>query len=354
MAWRTPRKQFLLALLASSAVSLGLFTYGAWRNHSFEEFSFLPWNLVLAWLPFVFALRLMMVLKRKLWSSWEGLTLSVLWLVFLPNSFYMISDFIHLEDVRRLNILYDTLMFTAFIYTGVALGFSSLYIIHIQLRRRLNTYEANIWIAFTLLIASSAIYLGRDLRWNSWDIITNPGGLLFDISDRLQHAASYPQMFLTVSIFFIVLSSMYGLLWQGVGLLQRQPTATRTVKYIAFYGTLKRNGRTFMHPLLRDHLIYLGYCHIPGKLHNLGRLVGVEAGTGDVIGELYRLKDLQILPQLDEYEAVDNVDPAKPGFSRVLVELSKPKVLAWVYFYDGNIRDNDRVQPVRLQKRVVS
>jgi uncharacterized membrane protein len=112
--------------------------YGAWRNHSFEEFSYLSWNLVLAWLPLIFALRLVVILKRKVWSSWEGLALSILWLVFLPNSFYMISDFIHLEDVRRVNILYDTLMFTSFIYTGVALGFSSLYLIHTSAQATAN------------------------------------------------------------------------------------------------------------------------------------------------------------------------------------------------------------------------
>lgn len=347
VAWRTPRKKFLLALLVSSLVSLGLFIYGAWQNHSLEEFSFLPWNLVLAWLPLIFALRLVVILKRKLWSSWEGLGLSVLWLVFLPNSFYMISDFIHLEDVRRVNLLYDTVMFTSFIYTGVALGFSSLYLIHIQLRRRLNTYEANIWIAVTLLIASSAIYLGRDLRWNSWDIIANPGGLLFDISDRLQHPASYPQMLLIILIFFIVLSSMYGMLWQAVTLLQRQLRVSKPIKYIAFYGAQKRSGNTFLHPLLREHLIYLGYCHIPGKLHKFDHSVGLEAGRGEVIGELYRLKDLQILPQLDEYEESNEADPTKPGFSRVLVELAKPRVLAWVYFYNGEPRRHNR--SLRLQ-----
>ena len=214
--WRSPRRQFLLALLISSAVSLGLFAYGAWRNHSFEEFSYLSWNLALAWLPLVFAARLLSVLKHKLWSSWEGLTLSVVWLVFLPNSFYMISDFIHLEDVKRVNILYDTLMFTSFIYTGVALGFSSVYLIHTQLRRRLNDWEANMVIALTLLLSSVAVYLGRDLRWNSWDVFTNPGGLLFDISDRIQHLSSYPDMLTTIGVFFIVLSTMYLLLWRGV------------------------------------------------------------------------------------------------------------------------------------------
>lgn len=338
MEWRSFRRQFLLALLTSSVVSLGLFLYGAWRNHSFNEFSYLSLNLALAWLPFIFASRLVGVLKCKLWSSWEGLSLSILWLVFLPNSFYMISDFVHLEDVKRVNILFDTLMFTSFIYTGVALGFSSLYLIHVQLRRRLSVIEANILIAFTLLISSTAIYIGRDLRWNSWDILTNPGGLLFDISDRLQHPASYPQMLMTIVVFFIVLASMYNLLWRGVNLLKRQSSGTSSVKYIAFYGTLKRSGNTMVHPLLREHLIYQGNCHIPGKIHHLGRLEGLGVGNGDVLGELYLLKDLQILPQIDEYEAVDNVDPTRPGYSRVLVELIRPKVLAWVYFYDDNIQ----------------
>lgn len=216
--WRSVRSQFMLALVASTLISVGLFWYGAWRNHSLE-FGYLVWNLFLAWLPLVFAVRLVSILRRKLWSSWEGLGLSLLWLVFLPNSFYMISDFIHLQDVQRVDVLYDTFMFTAFIYTGVALGFSSLYLIHLQLRRRLSAEAAAGWVAATLFICSAAVYVGRDLRWNSWDVLTNPGGLLFDISDRLQHPAAYPQMLVTIITFFILLSSMYSLLWRGTRLV---------------------------------------------------------------------------------------------------------------------------------------
>jgi len=112
-------------------------------------------------------------------------------------------------------------MFTSFIYTGVVLGFSSLYLIHRQLRRRLTAVTTTVWIAATLIICSGAVYVGRDLRWNSWDVLTNPGGLLFDISDRLQHAAAYPQMLVTVISFFVLLASMYGLAWHGLRLLNR-------------------------------------------------------------------------------------------------------------------------------------
>lgn len=179
------------------------------------DFGFMCWNLALAWLPLLFAYRLTNVLKHKLWSSWEALAMSMLWILLLPNSFYMITDFIHLQDVKRVDLLFDVLMFTSFVYTGLLVGFTSLYMVHLQLMRRLTPVAASAWIAGVLLICSGAIYIGRDLRWNSWDVLTNPGGLLFDISDRLLHTASYPQMIVTVTAFFVLLCSMYNLFWQA-------------------------------------------------------------------------------------------------------------------------------------------
>ncbi|HWB39082.1 MAG TPA: DUF1361 domain-containing protein [Candidatus Saccharimonadales bacterium] len=220
--WRSPRAQYLLALGLASLVSLAFFAFGALRNHSLE-FDYFIWNLFLAWLPLVFAVRLVVVLRRKAWTSWEGILWSALWLLFLPNSFYMITDFIHLQDVLRVDILYDTLMFTSFIYTGVALGFSSLYMIQTELAKRLPKRTVRTWLAAVLLICSSAIYLGRDLRWNSWDVLTNPGGLLFDVSDRLIHPTSYPQMLLDVIGFFVLLSAMYWLVLRCIDLLRLAP-----------------------------------------------------------------------------------------------------------------------------------
>jgi uncharacterized membrane protein len=219
-SWRSPRTQYILALGFSTLTSLALFAYGAWRNRSLD-FEYLVWNLVLAWLPLVFAVRLVTVLQHKLWSSWEAVTTSLLWLLFLPNSFYMISDFIHLQDVRRFDILYDTVMFTSFIYTAVVLGFSSLYLIHMQFRHRFSRRTSAAWIGVVLFISSVAVYIGRDLRWNSWDVLTNPGGLLFDLSDRVLHPAQYPQMLLAIAAFFLLLLTMYGLLWRGARLLTR-------------------------------------------------------------------------------------------------------------------------------------
>lgn len=214
-----PRAQFGAMLLASSLASVSLFLYGALRNHSWR-FAYFMWNLFLAWLPLLFASWLLSILRRKLWSSWEALAASILWLLFLPNSFYMISDYIHLSQVQRVDVVYDAVMFTSFIFVGVFLGVASLYLVHTEFRKRFTRLGSTLWLAAIFLLCSFAIYLGRDLRWNSWDVFTNPTGLLFDISDRLLHPSAYPQMFVTIIAFFVLIASMYGLSWKAVQLLR--------------------------------------------------------------------------------------------------------------------------------------
>lgn len=50
----------------------------------------------------------------------------------------------------------------------------------------------NLFLAGLPLLASSfGIYLGRFLRWNSWDVLNNPEGLLMDIVDRVVHPLSH-------------------------------------------------------------------------------------------------------------------------------------------------------------------
>lgn len=213
------RRQFVYALLIMTAVSLALFAADAWRNRSLFD-AYLVWNLFLSWLPLLFAARLMVVLRSKLWSGWEALAFSVLWLVFLPNSFYMISDYIHLQDVPSVDILFDAVMLTSFVSTALIIGFSSLYMVHVQLVRRLKARLAGVSIGVILLLCGFAIYLGRDLRWNSWDLFVNWGGLLFDVSDRLLHPRAYPGMFLTTLSFAVLLGALYWILLSGIRLLK--------------------------------------------------------------------------------------------------------------------------------------
>jgi uncharacterized membrane protein len=216
MKWYlSSRARLGLALGLSSLVSVGFFLAGAHSNNSFE-FAYIIWNLGLAWIPLVLALWIERLLRVKLWSSWLVLAATLLWLAFLPNSFYVISDFVHLTEVPRADIVFDVLMFGSFGLNGLILGYLSLFMVHGELRKRVSARTSGLLIAAVLLLSSFAIYIGRDLRWNTWDVVLNPASLLFDVSDRLINASAYPSMASTTLGFFALLGSTYVVVWYAL------------------------------------------------------------------------------------------------------------------------------------------
>lgn len=218
-----PVRAFVVSLFGLSLVSAGFLLVSFVHNHNFANW-YLLWNLFLAWVPVAAAYVLIRVLKTKPWSSWPGIFWTLVWLAFVPNSFYMVSDFIHLQEVNPNNLLYDALMFTLFILNGLVLGYVSLYLVHMQLRKRLSRIKSDAWIGFILLLCSFAIYLGRDLRWNSWDVLVNPAGILFDVSDRVLHPLAHSDTFSITAMFFVFLTSLYWVVWSLVrSLVKHRP-----------------------------------------------------------------------------------------------------------------------------------
>lgn len=201
-----------LALAVSSLVSVGFFLINAHTTHS-REFAYMNWNLFLAWLPLALALWLVRVLRRKLWSSWEALLITAVWISFLPNSFYMISDFVHVQDIPSARLLYAVIMFASFIFNGVILGYLSLLLVHQELLQRVSRRTAGSLIGVVLAICSFAIYLGHDLRWNTWDVLRNPGGILVDISNHITNPTDRLDIYTTTLGFFVLLSSLYIVMW---------------------------------------------------------------------------------------------------------------------------------------------
>lgn len=216
----TPLEQVTGLFLLATVVSAGFFFVGALRNSSME-FWYLMWNLLLAWVPFGLSLWLRKLLRTQSWANWLPLVVTAVWLGFLPNTFYMLTDYIHLQDVPRVDQIYDVAMFTALIATGVSLGFASLAIVHIELRRRLSATSAWRVVALILFLTSFAIYVGRDLRWNTWDIITSPAGILFDISERIINPTAHSQTFVITATYFVLLGVCYYCLWRVASLVRQ-------------------------------------------------------------------------------------------------------------------------------------
>lgn len=208
--------RYAFMLLLATAVSCGLLATDMVLYHTGIPV-YMIWNLFLAWIPFLFALLLVRFIRRHSWSGVFGTLLTIAWLVFLPNSFYMVSDFIHLSEVADPSqLLFSAVMFMSFIATGVLLGMGSLYLVHQELRRRLPQRMVAGMIVAILLICSMAIYIGRDLRWNSWDLLIDPAGMVFDVSMRLQHPTEYGAIARIVGPFFVLLTTLYGVAWQAL------------------------------------------------------------------------------------------------------------------------------------------
>lgn len=201
-------KRFIRALIGLSLISIVLFLV---RSISFNSTKlwFLNWNLFLAWLPLIFSYYLQLRLQEKKLKFWPITILTVLWLAFLPNSFYLITDFIHIQTSTKASLLIDIVMLLSYSIAGLALGYASVYMIHKELKKYIPKPGPDGIIAVVFLLNSFAIYLGRYLRWNSWDIVINPAGLLFDVSDRFINPTLYEQTFTTTALFFFYISATY-------------------------------------------------------------------------------------------------------------------------------------------------
>jgi uncharacterized membrane protein len=216
-----PPYRFVGSLITLSMVGVLLLIARIIESDSLR-YVFLFWNLMLAILPALLAWWLVQRIQEHGWLRWQQLGLTAVWVGFLPNSFYLVTDFIHLRQTYEASLLFDIAMITSFIISGFALGFISLYLVHLELEKRLR--PRNTWLIITgLLLASSfALYLGRFTRWNTWDVLFKPAGLLFDVSDRFINPGSHGQTYQTTIIFFIILVALYWVIWEAIQLAKRK------------------------------------------------------------------------------------------------------------------------------------
>jgi uncharacterized membrane protein len=147
-------------------------------------FGFLPWNLFLAWIPFVLALGVAAVHRRGgprflLWAIGAG------WLLFLPNAPYILTDFIHLGRASGAPLWFDAALIGTFAAAGLALGLASLLVVHHVVEARAGLVVGWVVAVSSLGLSAVGIYLGRFPRFNSWDVLTDPHSLISVVLLRL-------------------------------------------------------------------------------------------------------------------------------------------------------------------------
>lgn len=157
-----------------------------------KVFLFLNWNLFLAFIPW--ALTSIVIIKPKFQKS--RLTLIVLlgsWLLFFPNAPYILTDLFHLRLKSSMPTWFDLILILSFAWTGLLFGFLSLWDIEKLLLTFMKRTYVIIISVVLLFIGSFGIYVGRFLRWNSWDILTEPFKLMYDIGDRFINPFEHPR-----------------------------------------------------------------------------------------------------------------------------------------------------------------
>jgi uncharacterized membrane protein len=154
-------------------------------------YSFMVWNLFLAGIPLVLSLALPKI-RRLLFA----VPLLTIWLLFFPNAPYVLTDLMHLSE-RAGNVpkWLDLLMLLSFSLVSLGFGFQSLQIVQNWFAQRISLITGWCVALGTLALSGFGIYLGRFLRWNSWDILHRPHTLLNDIAirfaDPLDHTRTW-------------------------------------------------------------------------------------------------------------------------------------------------------------------
>jgi uncharacterized membrane protein len=165
----------LFALLASSGFCLALLITRTERTGT-QDYDFLAWNLFLAWVPFVLALLVYDARRRGVAGAGQ-LALGALWLLFLPNAPYIVTDLVHLGTITGAPLWFDAGMIAAFAFTGLVLGLGSLFLVQLALADAFGARAGWALVLGVIPLCSVGIYVGRFLRLNSWDAIVDPSVL---------------------------------------------------------------------------------------------------------------------------------------------------------------------------------
>ena len=185
---------FTLSLLAVRVAYTGTMTY-----------LFYPWNLLLALVPFYFS---GLLLKQKKFG-WKTILVFASWFLFLPNAPYLVTDIFHFEERPPVPAWFDLLLVVSGAWNGVLICMISLFRIEKFLLNRCQIKSPGIIMFLLLISCGYGIYLGRYLRYNSWDVLTEPVSIIQTSGSHVYHPLRNLNVWLFTLAFAVFLSIIY-------------------------------------------------------------------------------------------------------------------------------------------------
>jgi uncharacterized membrane protein len=198
-----PRSIIPLTILAVMLCILRIIIWGKF------SFAYILWNILLAFIPFVISSLLLSYSRR---DKFNKILFSIglfAWILFIPNAPYLVTDFIHLGEIRSVPAIYDIFLLFSSATVGLALCFNSFFHIEQIIKIKYSRRTTSVLMGLVILVIGFGMYLGRFLRFNSWDIFINHTSLIKNVWKIFSQSASHIEVFFYTLLFFFFLVLSY-------------------------------------------------------------------------------------------------------------------------------------------------
>lgn len=200
-------QQFVIPVVLSSLLGVMFYLARVWWSGHIHHFS-LMWNLFLAWIPYACALCMAVLYSRRA-SAWQYIIPSLVWLLFFPNAAYLVTDLVKLNERPPVPYWYDVAFFATMAWTGLLLAVASLQIVQRMVKESVGIIASWMLVFAVIGLNGVGIYLGRFLRWNSWDVLTDPLQIMRDAVMPFLHPIAYRQSVAVILVFSALLLVCY-------------------------------------------------------------------------------------------------------------------------------------------------
>lgn len=222
------RLAVVVLLILASTISLILESIHTRMNNGNNNYYFLVFNLRLAWIPFI-AAALAYMIRRKQTAFRVVMPICVLiWLIFFPNAPYLLTDFQHLAyKDSAVPLWFDVIILVWFAWTGLLLGIASLYLMQEIVADVISSWAGWLFAIGVTTASSIGVYLGRFLRWNSWDLLHDPIPIAADMYAIVRHPIANLPTYVFTILFTLLFLFIYLTLHLFVGVVREREKDAR-------------------------------------------------------------------------------------------------------------------------------
>lgn len=172
------------------------------------SYTFYVWNTILAVMPLVFSRQLQHTksFNKKAYALLAG------WLVFFPNAPYIVTDILHYYSRPPVPKWFDLLLVTSGAWNGMVLGVVSLLQVEAFLSKHIKAHKVQRILWLFIILCGYGIYIGRFLRFNSWDVVTNPDDIAYTCGMHFLQ----PHQHVRVWAFTLLFALLFGIVYYTI------------------------------------------------------------------------------------------------------------------------------------------